>query len=170
MCWSFPTILHFLYRHSTELLLNLRSDPATCYLHPSTPDPPPHCCPCRRGFSLCVNRRHGLVKRNPRSLCWGGEKKVSSSAYSSVKNGVICKVCMRGFLTVPCCFVSAAHAAGTGIPYCLPGHWPGPAGGGLLAPWHVPDSQLDPKQGIIANELVKHHWFEEREKLSWYHL
>lgn len=64
----------------------------------------------------------------------GQNKKVSTSAYSSVKNGVICKVCMRGFLTVPCCFVSAAHAAGTGIPYCLPGHWPGSAGGGLLAP------------------------------------
>lgn len=62
------------------------------------------------------------------------KKKSGTSAYSSVKNGVICKVCMRGFLTVPCCFVSAAHAAGTGIPYCLPGHWPGSAGGGFLAP------------------------------------
>lgn len=61
-------------------------------------------------------------------------KKVSTSAYSSVKNVVICKVCMRGFLTVPCCFVSAAHAAGTGIPYCLPGHWPSSAGVELLAP------------------------------------
>lgn len=73
---------------------------------------------------------------------------------------------MRGVLTVPCCFVSAAHAAGTGIPYCLPGHWPGSAGGRFLAPRHVTDSQLDPQQGIIANESVKHHWFEEREKLS----
>ena len=46
----FPTILHFLYRHSTELLLNLRSDPATCYLHPSIPDPPLHYSPCGQGF------------------------------------------------------------------------------------------------------------------------
>lgn len=98
-----------------------------------------------------VGKSFAVRQPKPRSckgksmnLMWGEKKEVSTSAYSSVKNRVICKVCMRGFLTVPCCFVSAAHAAGTGIPYCLPGHWPGSAGVGLLAPWIVPDSQLDP--------------------------
>lgn len=142
-----PSILHFLYRHSSELLLNLRSDPATCYLHPSLPDPLLHNSP--RGQRFCyVSTQATDSRREIHKPCVGAEKKekkkVCTSAYSSVKNGVICKVCTRGFLTVPCCFVSAAHAAGTGIPYCLPGHWPGSAGGGLPAPWHVPDSQLDP--------------------------
>lgn len=144
MCWSFPTTLHFLYGHSNELLLNLRSDPATCYLHPSTQDPPLHYFPSGQGFCSVSTRATHLWREIHKPCVSAEKKKASTSAYSSVKNGVICKVCMRGFLTVPCCFVSAAHAAGTGIPYCLPGHWPGSAGGGLLAPWHVPDSQLDP--------------------------
>lgn len=86
-----------------------------------------------KGFAQCQPEPHTCEGKSI-NLVLVRKKKASTSAYSSVKNGVICKVCMRGFLTVPCCFVSAAHAAGTGIPYCLPGHWPGSAGGGLLAP------------------------------------
>lgn len=137
--------LSFLYRHSTESLLNLRSDPATCDLHRPLPDLVLHNSPCGQRFCK-ESTRAADSWREIHKACLRPERKktkVSTSAYSSVKNGVICKVCMRGFLTVPCCFVSAAHAAGTGIPYCLPGHWPSSAGGGLLAPWHVSDSQLD---------------------------
>lgn len=139
MCWSFPTALCFFYGHSTELLLNPLSDPATCYLHPSTPDAPLHYSPRGQGFCCASATAAHSQRENPWISCEGRgkgkkKKKISTIAYSSVKNGVICKVCTRGFLTVPCCFVSAAHAAGTGIPYCLPGHWPGSAGGGLLAP------------------------------------
>lgn len=133
LVFSSHTTIYFLYRRSAELLLNLRSDPATCYLHPSLPDPLQHNSPCGQRFCY-VSTRATDLRREIHKPCVRAEKKVSISAYSSVKNGVICKVCMRGFLTVPCCFVSAAHAAGTGIPYCLPGHWPGSAGGGLLAP------------------------------------
>lgn len=42
--------LSFLYRHSAELLLNLRSDPATCYLRPSHPDLVLHDSPCGQRF------------------------------------------------------------------------------------------------------------------------
>lgn len=87
-----------------------------------------------KGFAMCQPRPQTREGKSINLVLGQRKKKVCTSAYSSVKNGVICKVCMRGFLTVPCCFVSAAHAAGTGIPYCLPGHWPGSAGGGLLAP------------------------------------
>lgn len=38
------------------------------------------------------------------------------------------KVCIKGHLTVACCSVSAAHAAGPGIPNWLPGHWAAAAG------------------------------------------
>lgn len=42
--------LSFLYRHSTESLLNLRSDPATCDLHPPLPDLVLHNSPCGQRF------------------------------------------------------------------------------------------------------------------------
>ncbi|CAB1459079.1 unnamed protein product [Pleuronectes platessa] len=61
--------------HSTELLLNLRSDPATCYLHPSTPDPPPHYCPCRRGFRSASTGDTGL-RSEIHKPCVGAEKKM----------------------------------------------------------------------------------------------
>lgn len=51
-----------------------------------------------------------------------------AGAYSSVKISECWKVCIKGHLTVPCCSVSAAHAAGSGIPNWLPGHWVAAAG------------------------------------------
>lgn len=69
-----PSILHFLYRHSSELLLNLRSDPATCYLHPSLPDPLLHNSP--RGQRFCyVSTQATDSRREIHKPCVGAEKK-----------------------------------------------------------------------------------------------
>lgn len=97
--------------------------------------------PSEAGDTGCVKKGHQNQTRN---LWFTNPKARSMAAYSSVKNRVIWKVCMGGLLTEPCCSVSAAHALGTGIPYCLPGHWVAAEGGLPQAPWQASDSQLDP--------------------------
>lgn len=78
VCWSSPAILHFLYRHSTELLLNLRSDPATCYLHPSLPDPLLHNSP--RGQRFCyVSSKATDSRREIHKPCVRAEEKKRSA-------------------------------------------------------------------------------------------
>lgn len=62
VCWSFPNTLHFSYGHSAELLLNLRSDPATCYLYSSPSDSPLHYFPCGQGL-CCAPTAATLLQR-----------------------------------------------------------------------------------------------------------
>lgn len=92
---------HFLYRHSTELLLNLRSDPATCYLHPSLPDPLLHNSPCGQRFCY-VSTRATDSRREIHKPCVRAEKKKSASVLTHLlKTEWSAKFVWEGFWRCP---------------------------------------------------------------------
>lgn len=111
------------------------------------------------------------VKRTGGNPLFTNRKVHLAGAYSSVKIRERWKVCIKGHLTVPCCSVSAAHAAGSGIPDWLPGHWV--AAAGSCTP------SLTTSLWLAAGSVTRYHrkwvgktslgWKVWKNILKWYH-